>query len=82
MFDTNLNYSLRCVRTLRGGEGFATSCIEGRVSIGYFDPNDKVRTGEGNEAKDKKPYCFKCHRQAVNGVDTVFSVDALAVHPQ
>ncbi|OAO11790.1 mitotic checkpoint protein [Blastocystis sp. ATCC 50177/Nand II] len=72
VFDTNLNYSLRCVRTLRGDEGFATSCIEGRVSIGYFAPN----------TSDRKPYCFKCHRQAVNGVDTVFSVDALVVHPE
>lgn len=47
VFDTNLNYSLRCVRTLRGDEGFATSCIEGRVSIGYFAPNTSV--GEGRE---------------------------------
>lgn len=35
------------VRTLRGDEGFATSCIEGRVSIGYFAPNTSV--GEGRE---------------------------------
>lgn len=82
VFDTNLNYSLRCVRTLRGDEGFATSCIEGRVSIGYFAPNTSVGEGRENNPKDRKPYCFKCHRQAVNGVDTVFSVDALAVHPE
>ena len=49
VFDTNLNYSLRCVRTLRGGEGFATSCIEGRVSLSYFAPNDKVNKGRRND---------------------------------
>lgn len=48
VFDTNLNYSLRCVRTLRGDEGFATSCIEGRVSIGYFAPSSVGDDRESN----------------------------------
>ena len=39
-YNSNLSYNLRCVRSLTSEEGFATSCIEGRVSIGYFNADD------------------------------------------
>jgi cell cycle arrest protein BUB3 len=52
--------------------GFAISSIEGRVAVEYFDASA--------EAQAKK-YAFKCHRQSMDGVDTVYPVHALAFHP-
>jgi cell cycle arrest protein BUB3 len=38
----------------------------------YFDPTPAVQ---------KKTYAFKCHRKTVDGVDTVYPVNAIAFHP-
>ena len=53
-------------------EGYVLSSIEGRVAVEYFDPSPAVQA---------KKYAFKCHRKTINGVDTVFPVNAMAVHP-
>ncbi|KNB43804.1 hypothetical protein JH06_2586 [Blastocystis sp. subtype 4] len=68
--DSNLKFNLRCVCALPSDHGFASGCIEGRVSVDLLDPNSLL-----------KPYCFKCHRKVVNNINQVFPVNALAVHP-
>jgi cell cycle arrest protein BUB3 len=40
--------------------------------VDYFDPSEEVQA---------KKYAFKCHRQTIDGVDTVYPVHALAFHP-
>ena len=53
--------------------GYATSSVEGRIAVEYFDASP--------EAQGKK-YAFKCHRQAIDGVDHVWPVNALVFHPR
>lgn len=52
--------------------GYVTTSIEGRVAVEFFDPSD---------AAQKKKYAFKCHRQVIEGVDTVYPVQGLAFNP-
>jgi cell cycle arrest protein BUB3 len=49
--------------------GYVTSSIEGRVAVEFFD--------DSAESQAKK-FAFKCHRQLVNGVDSVYPVSGLA----
>lgn len=51
---------------------YVSTSIEGRVAVEFFDMSDDMQ---------KKKYAFKCHRQNVNDVDTVYPVNALAFHP-
>ncbi|KAG6370400.1 WD40 repeat-like protein [Boletus reticuloceps] len=51
---------------------YAIGSVEGQIGDEYFDPSQ--------EAQDKK-YAFKCHRQAIDDVDHVWPVNALAFHP-
>lgn len=54
-------------------DGYATSSIEGRVAVEWFDPS--------TESQARK-YAFKCHRQPdADGTDIVYPVNALAFHP-
>lgn len=52
--------------------GYVTTSIEGRVAVEFFDPASEVQA---------KKYAFKCHRQVVEGVDTVYPVTGLAFNP-
>lgn len=52
--------------------GYATTSIEGRVAVEFFDADPAVQA---------KKYAFKCHRQLVDGIDTVFPVQGLAFNP-
>jgi cell cycle arrest protein BUB3 len=54
------------------GVGYALSSIEGRVAVEYFDPS---------AAWQAKRFAFKCHRGKVDGVETVYPVNAIAFHP-
>lgn len=49
--------------------GYVTTSIEGRVAVEFFDPASDVQA---------KKYAFKCHRQVIEGVDTVYPVQGLA----
>lgn len=69
MRESNLKYMTRAVKCLFDGEGFLTSSIEGRVAVEYLD--------EAN-----KKFAFKCHRKVEQGVEYVYPVNALAVHPK
>lgn len=77
--ESSLKFMARAVAALPDGTGFATSSIEGRVSVERFDPE-----------RQKDTYAFKCHRQTQvtkdeEGkdieVDVVYPVNALAFHP-
>jgi cell cycle arrest protein BUB3 len=55
--------------------GYASSSIEGRVAVEWFDPSTTSQA---------RKYAFKCHRQnsaETEGIDVVYPVNALAFHP-
>lgn len=70
--ENSLKFMTRAVRCMPNGTGYASSSIEGRVAVEYFDQSAEVQKGH---------FAFKCHRQTVDGVDTVYPVNALAFHP-
>lgn len=56
-------------------DGYASSSIEGRVAVEWFDPSPESQA---------RKYAFKCHRQpdaAGDGTDIVYPVNALSFHP-
>ncbi|KAK9237082.1 WD40-repeat-containing domain protein [Lipomyces kononenkoae] len=70
--ESSLKYMTRAVKCIPTGEGYASSSIEGRIAVDFFDASHDVQA---------KKYAFKCHRAAENDVDAVYSVNALAFHP-
>lgn len=70
--ESSLKFMTRAVACMPNDEGYASSSIEGRVAVEWFDPS--------SESQARK-YAFKCHRQPVDGVDVVYPVNALAFHP-
>src|SRR5271170_1491885 len=70
--ESSLKFMTRAVDCMPNDEGYASSSIEGRVAVEWFDPS--------NESQARK-YAFKCHRQPVDDVDVVYPVNALAFHP-
>jgi cell cycle arrest protein BUB3 len=70
--ESSMKFMTRCVACMPNDRGFATSSIEGRIAVDWFDESEEVQ---------KKKYAFKCHRQAEDGVDVVYPVNALAFHP-
>ncbi|KAF2482954.1 nuclear pore complex subunit [Neohortaea acidophila] len=78
--ESSLKFMTRAIECMPDGEGFATSSIEGRVGVEWFDP----------DFNNDNKYAFKCHRQttktvdqdgAEKDVDIVYPVNALAFHP-
>lgn len=71
--ESSLKYPTRTLRCSPDGQGYATTSIEGRVAVEFFDPNPDTQS---------QKYAFKCHRivDKVNGIDTVTPVNALAFH--
>jgi cell cycle arrest protein BUB3 len=70
--ESSLKFMTRTVACMPNDAGYASSSIEGRVAVEWFDPS--------TESQDRK-YAFKCHRQNIDGVDVVYPVNALAFHP-
>ncbi|KIW64404.1 hypothetical protein PV04_09339 [Phialophora macrospora] len=70
--ESSLKFMTRAVDCMPNDEGYASSSIEGRVAVEWFDPS--------NESQSRK-YAFKCHRQPVDDVDVVYPVNAIAFHP-
>ncbi|EEH05581.1 spindle assembly checkpoint protein SLDB [Histoplasma capsulatum G186AR] len=73
--ESSLKFMTRAVACMSNDAGYASSSIEGRVAVEWFDPSDS--------SQDRK-YAFKCHRQQTPdepGVDVVYPVNALAFHP-
>ncbi len=71
--ESSLKFMTRAVACMPNDAGYASSSIEGRVAVEWFDA--------GAESQARK-YAFKCHRQTgVDGVDVVYPVNTLAFHP-
>ncbi|PHH52999.1 Mitotic checkpoint protein BUB3.2 [Ceratocystis fimbriata CBS 114723] len=74
--ESSLKFLTRAVACMPNDAGYATSSIEGRVSVEWFD--------DSAESQARK-YAFKCHRQSApdseGGGDIVYPVNALAFHP-
>ncbi|RIB11754.1 mitotic checkpoint protein BUB3-like protein [Gigaspora rosea] len=70
--ESSLKFMTRCVKCMPNKEGYACSSIEGRVAVEFFDPSPEVQ---------QRKYAFKCHRKMIDGIDTVYPVNALAFHP-
>lgn len=70
--ESSLKFMTRCVSCMPNDAGYASSSIEGRVAVEWFDPSPESQA---------RKYAFKCHRQAADDVDVVFPVNALAFHP-
>ncbi|WWD20314.1 hypothetical protein CI109_104790 [Kwoniella shandongensis] len=68
--ESALKFLTRSVAVMADGKGWASGSIEGRIAVEYFDPAD-----QGSK------YAFRAHRQAVDGVDCVYPINALAYHP-
>jgi len=69
--ESSLKNQTRCIRCFPDGTGYALTSIEGRVAMEYFDPSPEFQ---------QRKYAFKCHRITVNGIDTVYPVNAIAFH--
>ncbi|PWN41394.1 WD40 repeat-like protein, partial [Ceraceosorus guamensis] len=67
--DSSLKFMTRDLKCMPDGTGFAASSIEGRIAVEFFEDDGS------------KKYAFKCHRQVVDGVDTVYPVNAMCFHP-
>jgi cell cycle arrest protein BUB3 len=70
--ESSLKYMTRAVDCMPNDQGYASSSIEGRVAVEWFDPS--------TESQARK-YAFKCHRQPEGDVDVVYPVNAIAFHP-
>ena len=72
-----LKFQTRCIRCFPDGQGYASSSIEGRVAIEYFDPDPEIQ---------KLKYAFKCHRTVRQQpgqpkTDVVHPVNVIEFHP-
>ncbi|KAM0787879.1 hypothetical protein ACM66B_003929 [Microbotryomycetes sp. NB124-2] len=70
--ESSLKFMTRAIKAMPNDEGYATTSIEGRVAVEFFDPTPEVQA---------KKYAFKCHRQVIDSVDTVYPVQGLAFNP-
>ncbi|KAI1470355.1 mitotic checkpoint protein BUB3 [Daldinia caldariorum] len=79
--ESSLKFLTRAVAAMPSDAGYATSSIEGRVAVEWFDASAESQA---------RKYAFKCHRTAqpqTDGggstatTDVVYPVNALAFHP-
>ena len=75
--ESSLRFMTRTVACMPNDAGYASSSIEGRVAVEWFDPSSTSQA---------RKYAFKCHRQPNttddgSSVDVVYPVNALAFHP-
>jgi cell cycle arrest protein BUB3 len=73
--ESSLKFMTRTVACMPNDAGYASSSIEGRVAVEWFDPSPESQA---------RKYAFKCHRQPApegDGTDIVYPVNALAFHP-
>ncbi|KAK4974738.1 hypothetical protein LTR28_010151 [Elasticomyces elasticus] len=74
--ESSLKFMTRAVACMPNDAGYASSSIEGRVAVEWFDPSAESQA---------RKYAFKCHRQhgtdGDDDVDLVYPVNALAFHP-
>lgn len=73
--ESSLKFMTRAVACMPDDSGYASSSIEGRVAVEWFDPSPESQA---------RKYAYKCHRQPAangDGTDIVYPVNALAFHP-
>ncbi|RFU31174.1 hypothetical protein B7463_g5160, partial [Scytalidium lignicola] len=73
--ESSLKFMTRAVACMPNDDGYASSSIEGRVAVEWFDPSAESQA---------RKYAFKCHRQPApegDGTDIVYPVNALTFHP-
>ncbi|KAI1815788.1 WD40-repeat-containing domain protein [Poronia punctata] len=76
--ESSLKFLTRAVAAMPSDAGYATSSIEGRVAVEFFDASAESQA---------RKYAFKCHRQTQTQTpdaaptDVVYPVNALAFHP-
>ncbi|KAF2428317.1 nuclear pore complex subunit [Tothia fuscella] len=72
--ESSMKFQIRAVACMPNDSGYASSSIEGRIAVEWFDPSDESQ---------KRKYAFKCHRSIVENENTdyVYPVHALAFHP-
>jgi cell cycle arrest protein BUB3 len=73
--ESSLKFMTRAVACMPNDAGYASSSIEGRVAVEWFDPSPDSQA---------RKYAFKCHRQPAlegDGTDIVYPVNALTFHP-
>lgn len=74
--ESSLKFMARDVRCMPSGDGYATSSIEGRIAVEFFNPKPAIQALK---------YAFKCHRDTMDDeegpYDTVYPVHAIAFHP-
>jgi len=77
--ESSLKFLTRAVAAMPSDAGYATSSIEGRVAVEFFDASAESQA---------RKYAFKCHRQtqqtpesSSGPTDVVYPVNALAFHP-
>ncbi len=73
--ESSLKFMTRAVACMPNDAGYASSSIEGRVAVEWFDPSPESQA---------RKYAFKCHRQAApegDGTDIVYPVNALTFNP-
>ncbi|KAL8906500.1 MAG: hypothetical protein Q9207_001986 [Kuettlingeria erythrocarpa] len=71
--ESSLKFMTRAIACMPNDAGYASSSIEGRVAVEWFDPSPESQA---------RKYAFKCHRLAnEQGIDVVYPVNALAFHP-
>jgi len=74
--ESSLKFLTRAVACMPNDAGYATSSIEGRVAVEWFD---------GSAESQARKYAFKCHRAPdPKDPDTelIYPVDSLAFHPE
>jgi len=71
--ESSLKFMTRVIKCMPNGEGYASSSIEGRVAVEFFN---------SSEESQKRKYAFKCHREMIDGVSHVYPVNALSFHPK
>jgi cell cycle arrest protein BUB3 len=73
--ESSLKFMTRAVACMPNDAGYASSSIEGRVAVEWFDPSPESQA---------RKYAFKCHRQPApegDGIDIVYPVNTLAFNP-
>jgi len=71
--ESSLKFMTRVIKCMPNGEGYASSSIEGRVAVEFFDTS---------EESQRRKYAFKCHREIIDGISHVYPVNALSFHPK
>lgn len=70
--ESPLKHASRCIAS-GTANSFCIASTEGRVAVDFF--------GSSGEPKAAERFAFKCHRQQIEGVEHVYPVNALALHP-